>query len=140
VVRTEALLDAGRLRSGLPRGYERWDLANAVMAAGWLAVTVPEIMGTLRGEPSAASAVPLDYEHRLARHRLLSRFTDLTARDAADLMGLAASLVAQEKQRDIARLWKRLNTVYPVRLLRTARGFAWRIKRALGRAAGTAQR
>jgi glycosyltransferase involved in cell wall biosynthesis len=140
VVRTEALLEAGRLGGGLPHGYERWDLANAVMAAGWLAVTVPEIMGTLRPEPSAASALPLNDTHRLARARLLSRFTDLTARDAADLVGLAASLVAQEKQREIARLWNRQNSLYPLELLRTARRLAWRIKRALRRAAGAAQR
>jgi len=136
IVRTEALLKAGTLRTGLPRGYERWDLANAVLAAGWLAVTVPEVMGTLAHDPWMSAAGSLDWDHRRAHQQLLARFPDLAARDASDLVGFAAALVGEENQRELAWLWSR----YDVYLLRKARGLAGPVKRLLRRAAAAARR
>ena len=43
-VRAEAWEDAGGFRPPLSDGFEMWDLTNAVLAAGWKGVTVPEVL------------------------------------------------------------------------------------------------
>jgi hypothetical protein len=80
-VRTEALLEAGSFRMLMSQGHEDWDLFNAVMAAGWVTVTVPEILGSHRPGAVNGSGKP--------RKELLDRFPELIARDAGDLVLLA---------------------------------------------------
>jgi hypothetical protein len=41
VLRTRALRDAGGFRAAMQRGRENWNLINAMMALGWIAVTFP---------------------------------------------------------------------------------------------------
>jgi glycogen(starch) synthase len=47
--RAEAIGRAPPFRAGMPRGYDIWDVANVVMADGWLAVTYPRILARRRG-------------------------------------------------------------------------------------------
>lgn len=83
VVRGEALSGAGGFRPGLDAGWEHWDLANAVMAAGWEAVTVPGVFGVLTREVSFPRP---DCHTPSAMHRcLLERFSDLVLHDAVPL-------------------------------------------------------
>ncbi len=50
VVRTEALLESTHCLPELPPTFDTWDLFNAVLAAGWTAVTYPAILATEAGE------------------------------------------------------------------------------------------
>jgi glycosyltransferase involved in cell wall biosynthesis len=84
VVRTEALHEAGNFRSVMHQGYEDWDLFNAVIAADWVAVTVPEILGSF-GKDSMAS-ITGTHAHGMMRRELLDRFPDLIARDAREIL------------------------------------------------------
>jgi hypothetical protein len=64
-------------------GYDHWDLWNAVLAKGWIAVTVPEV---LVQSPFGEQACPhLDKNEPAMRAELLGRFPDLTARDAREI-------------------------------------------------------
>jgi hypothetical protein len=101
-VRTEALLEAGSFRSAMAPGYEDWDLFNAVMAAGWVAVTVPEVLGT-PGVPAEATVPGND-----ARRELLERFPDLVARDETDICLLTESMIAHSQHGNRVRLGERL--------------------------------
>ena len=89
VVRTEALREVGSFRSVLSSGYDQWDFVNAVLAGGWVAITVPEILvqHPVRGTP-VAQLVNCD---RTTRSELLGRFPDLVARDGPEIMRLALS-------------------------------------------------
>jgi glycogen(starch) synthase len=46
VIRAEAFLRAGGLREHLPLRYARWDLWNAVLAAGWKALAYSGVLAT----------------------------------------------------------------------------------------------
>jgi glycosyltransferase involved in cell wall biosynthesis len=80
-VRTRALLDAGLFRPELDGRFAWWDLVNAVMAAGWVAVTYPAILSDA-DDDSGAIWEPCDDQMRRA---LLERFPDLLAGDASEL-------------------------------------------------------
>jgi hypothetical protein len=77
------LSGAGGFRPGLDAGWEHWDLANAVMAAGWEAVMVPEVFGVLTREVSFPS--PDCHTPGAMHRRLLERFSDLVLDDAIPL-------------------------------------------------------
>jgi glycosyltransferase involved in cell wall biosynthesis len=94
-VRTEALSEAGKFRPELPQGYEDWDLCNAIMAAGWTAVTAPEILGSRRTDRNAALPFMGPYTNGSMRRELLERFTGLIARDATELVLLTAGNTLQ---------------------------------------------
>ena len=80
-IRVEALAEVGGFSPGLGAGYEDWDLANTVLAAGWKAVTYPAILSS---QPAAdRSAEPAGTWMRRA---LLDRFPDLLGRRAGDLV------------------------------------------------------
>ena len=97
VVRTEALRDAGFFRREMDRGYEGWDLANAVMAAGWVAVTVPVVLAQVApGRKHKVTSTVTD-PNNVIYTGLLERFPDLVERDAHDIALLAG--------RSAARLW-----------------------------------
>jgi glycosyltransferase involved in cell wall biosynthesis len=90
-VRAEALKEAGGLRAHLRDGYESWDLSNAVMAAGWVAVTIPALLGECENRCSLAPRSSYDHVPGRMRKEMLGRFPDLIARDAADIVLLAES-------------------------------------------------
>jgi glycosyltransferase involved in cell wall biosynthesis len=93
-VRNEALLEVGNFRSEMSEGYEDWDLFNAVMAAGWVAVTIPETLGHHRfSEDSIANLGNSNGNGRM-RRELLERFPDLITRDAKEIVLLTESHAA----------------------------------------------
>lgn len=94
-IRTEALCGAGNFRPVMSEGYEDWDLFNAVMAAGWVAVTIPEILAHNRVGKGPTSHFASIHEHVRMRRELLERFPDLIARDANDILLLSESNTAQ---------------------------------------------
>jgi glycosyltransferase involved in cell wall biosynthesis len=84
-IRSAALADTGLLRPELNSGFETWDLVNAVLAGGWAAVTYPAILGE---ESGAVAGVPeaRDATYEATRRALLTRFSDLIGRHAAELV------------------------------------------------------
>jgi glycosyltransferase involved in cell wall biosynthesis len=90
VIRTEALRETGNFRQGMSDGYEDWDLFNAVMAAGWVAVTVPAVLGNNGLREAAASHSTATHNLGRMRRRLFDRFPELIARDAKDIVLLAS--------------------------------------------------
>ncbi len=94
-IRTEALREAGNFRPVMSEGYEDWDLFNAVMAAGWVAVTIPEILGHNRVEKDPTSHITSVHTYGRMRRELLERFPDLIARDARDIVLLTESNTAR---------------------------------------------
>ena len=87
-IRTDALREAGYFRSVMSREYDDWDLFNAVMAAGWVAVTIPEILGEHWFIDDSMLQTSLHIYGKM-RRELLERFPDLVARDAKDIILLS---------------------------------------------------
>jgi GT2 family glycosyltransferase len=85
-VRTEALLEAGKFRPVINHGYDYWDLFNAVMAAGWATVTVPEILVDHQFGEETGLHITNVKGYRKARREILERFPDLVARDAKEII------------------------------------------------------
>jgi glycosyltransferase involved in cell wall biosynthesis len=73
--RTEALGEMPPFRSGIPREYDIYDLANAVMARGWRAAAFPEIL--TRRSKQQKIAWPDSTALRALRAELLNRFSDV---------------------------------------------------------------
>ena len=84
-VRTEALMAAGQFRSGMAGEYESWDLFNAVLAADWRAVTVPDILGCCRFKKEIYDGGNLNIQRGM-RKAMLTRFPELITQDAADII------------------------------------------------------
>jgi len=77
VIRAEAFLEAGGLRPDLPLSYARWDLANAVIASGWRAVTWPGVLAEADTHVHRATARDrVDPFEQMLRERLPGRFTE----------------------------------------------------------------
>lgn len=108
VVRTEALMEAGNFRPMVSQGYEDWDLFNAVMAAGWAAVTTPEVLGNHRFEEDAVPQLTSDHAYERMRRELLERFPDLIARDVWDIVLLTESNTRQALRKELYTLRKQL--------------------------------
>jgi glycosyltransferase involved in cell wall biosynthesis len=89
-VRTEALIDSGMFRAGLDSGFDQWDLVNAVMASGWIAITYPELLCDQIMHPGAAFV-----GQPSMRRKILERHPDVVARDAQALVQLLESRVTQ---------------------------------------------
>lgn len=83
VFRAEALEGTGPLRPSLPGAFVQWDLANSVLASGWVAVTIPEFLGHHTCREQTESAYPASSRMRC---RLLERFPELVERDALSLV------------------------------------------------------
>ncbi len=129
VVRSQALYQAGYFRVGMAEGFEFWDLANAVMASGWMAVTLPEILGTsLR--LWQMSRLRASHIESVAYRKILDRFPDLVERDAADLILIARS----------DKIWSRQplllfgeGSLYRLKIiLRYSQGIIWYLLAKLG--------
>lgn len=94
VIRTEALREAGNFHPEMSHGYENWELFTAVMAAGWVAVTVPEILGD---HWHVEDPVQYKRDGRVfgeMRRKILERFPELFIRDAKDIVLLSVSDMA----------------------------------------------
>jgi glycogen synthase len=104
--RDEALRESGGFRRSLDAAYHGWDLVNAVLAAGWAAVTYPAVLSEVDEPAGVVTTGP----ERLRMHRaLLERFPDLVARDASELLLLQSCRSGVERvERDAApRLTKK---------------------------------
>lgn len=89
VIRTDALDEVGCFRPVMSQGYEDWDLFNAVIASGWIAVTVPKILvNNWAGQMPSLRAVSV-HAHGKMRREMLERFPHLVARDAQQIALLA---------------------------------------------------
>lgn len=101
-VRTEALCEAGRFRPVLKPGYDHWDLFNAVLAKGWVGVTIPEVLAE---SPFCDGQCPhLVNSDPATRAELLGRFPELVARDFEEIM-LSAISSACRLSRPFWSLW-----------------------------------
>lgn len=107
-VRTEALLEAGNFRPTMHPGYEDWDLFNAVMSAGWVAVTVPEILANHRFRQNTTH-ITKTHTHGRMRQQLLERFPELVTRDAKDIVLLSEADKAWSLREELLML-KQLTT------------------------------
>lgn len=107
-VRTEALCQACNFSSQQTAEYDGWDVFNAIMASGWAAVTVPENLGACRIEPHSTRSVTARHVRARRHAELLNRFPDLVARDAADIVLMAASDKTWAKSKDFVTSGERL--------------------------------
>lgn len=100
VVRTEALKESGNFRHLTIQEYEDWDLFNAVMAAGWVAVTLPKVLGYhwVKADSISRMLQTNAYSTNTCgrmHNELFKRFPDLIARDSWDIILLTESNTAQ---------------------------------------------
>ncbi|MBE0427348.1 MAG: glycosyltransferase [Nitrospirae bacterium] len=110
-VRTEALLEAGNFRTIMNHGYEDWDLFNAVMAGGWVAVTVPRILGKRRFFENLGSRIGNARANERMRRELLERFPDLTGHDSKDIIILTESYISYSLHEQLSKLRRELKMV-----------------------------
>lgn len=100
VVRTEALHQAGNFNFSVNQKYENWDLSNTVMALGWIAVTIPSILGTSRYlQERPIPRTTSIHTHVVVRRKMFARFPDLIARDSNDIALLLESSKAWSSNR-----------------------------------------
>jgi glycogen synthase len=115
--RDEALREAGGFRRSVDAAYQGWDLANAVLAAGWSGVTYPAVLSEA-DDPE--EAIPPGRDLRM-RRALLERFPELVERHATELLLLQACGVGSASVRPDVAPWttrKRARAPGPRELLR----------------------
>jgi glycosyltransferase involved in cell wall biosynthesis len=83
--RAAALRTTRPFRSGLPREYDIWDVANAVLLEGWQAATLPEALA-IRHQPPPSVGWPEATALRAIRAELLVPFAGTATRTAIDLV------------------------------------------------------
>jgi len=110
-IRTEALREAGNFRTIMNQGYEDWDLFNAVMAAGWAAVTVPKILGKRRIFENLESRLANGRANERMRRELLERFPELIVRDSEDIILLTESYISYSLHEQLSTLHGELRMV-----------------------------
>ncbi|KON28670.1 hypothetical protein AC481_00870 [miscellaneous Crenarchaeota group archaeon SMTZ-80] len=110
-VRLEALVEAGHFRPQMSQGYEKWDLFNAVMAAGWAAVTFPAILVEDSGWKNSMWHVIDAQTFGGMRRELLARFPELIKRDAQDIIFLTEYNRSQSRYGPLLMSLKRLAVV-----------------------------
>ena len=103
MIRTAALQEAGGFRMEMASGYEDWDLFNAILAQGWQAVTVPEVLGSSQRFHQAGYSKNV-HQHLTMRRLLLERFPELAARDGKEIALLTESIIAHSLHIDHLRL------------------------------------
>jgi len=130
--RAQALGEIPPFRSGMPREYDIYDLANAVMARGWRAVAYPEILA--RRSKQQNIAWPNSTALRALRAELLNRFSDIITRETLGLVDeyvpipLAAAELDSSDLNSLPKLF--------LCLARFSLRHPRRIARAVGRRAG----
>ena len=126
-IRTEALAQAGFFRPLMSQGYENWDLFNAVMAAGWIAVTVPDILGIRHRSTDMLRQTGSIRSEAWMHREILSRFPSLVSQAALDIVLLSQSGGAQTpseqrlpagRQQDIPQVTRRRRRGIARRVLR----------------------
>lgn len=134
-VRAEALREAGGFRPVMERGYEDWDLFNAVLAGGWVGVTAPEVLGDYRVREDSMLRSFSAHAHGRMRRLLLERFPDAVARDAVAVALLSEAEATWEMREELLalraqaarhRAWRR----------RPDQAVLWFARRALRRGRG----
>ncbi|MEP9410703.1 MAG: glycosyltransferase [Candidatus Brocadia sp.] len=128
-VRTEVLQETGYFRSDMSDGYDTWDIFNAVMAAGWAAVTVPEILGNQWVWNDQLLYNTKSRMHGRMRRKLLERFPDLVARDAKDIILLFQSSLEYAQWEEIFTIRKHLRIAQ--RILRSPLGKGLRVAKKI---------
>ncbi len=101
LVRVEALEEAGLFSLEMPYGYERWDLANVLMARGWVGITVPALLA----EQNAVSADgkrdakrPDEYPvHARLRRAMLQRVPEVAQHYAVELIMVLEAQLLQSR-------------------------------------------
>jgi glycosyltransferase involved in cell wall biosynthesis len=83
--RTAALGDEPPFGSGMQREYDIWQVANSVMAKGWRAVSIPEVLA-VRSSEKPAMRWPQVTAQRAIRAELLSPFKAQATQVALDLV------------------------------------------------------
>jgi hypothetical protein len=78
----------------MSHGYENWDLFNAVMVAGWVAVTIPDILGDRQVMEDPVLHMNSARVFGKMRREILERFPDLFTRDAKDIALLTVTDIA----------------------------------------------
>jgi len=87
VIRTEAFKEAGGFTPALAHGYEAWDLHNAVMLAGWDAVTAPVVLADTGG---VADSSPVDgHVQGVMRELVLDRLNEMSPSEVGEILLLA---------------------------------------------------
>lgn len=123
-VRSEALLEVGLYRRLRRPGYEAWDLANVVIAAGWTAVTLPALLATGTGT-----------RPRGVERELLERVPHALAAGAIELAVLLDQRCREQRAPEPrptpvtpppSRLWRVLRAVRHPR--RAARAVLWHVE------------
>jgi hypothetical protein len=120
----------------MSQGYEDWDLFNTVMAAGWVAVTIPEVLGDHRAREDSMVRLTNTHAHGRMYKELLERFPDLIARDAQDIALLVGSRTARLLNEDPLTVQEQLEMVrtmlrHPRRTARTAFWVLRQVKKKL---------
>ena len=109
VIRTEALTEAGNFRAVMKLGYEDWDLFNAVLAAGWFAVTIPQILVEQTVREDLTLPLHNPRAHGRMREELLERFPEFIARDAQDIVSFVPSSSLGTLRREVVSLGHHLD-------------------------------
>jgi hypothetical protein len=114
--RTAAVEQAGALRTTLTDSYAMWDMCNAILAGGWRAAPFPRPLAT-RAEP--ALPVPAPIGRPAASHeRILSRFPELLAPDAAEVAVLLQVALSQARTGPVSEMQPTTGTISPREVLR----------------------
>ena len=103
-IRTDALLAAGKFRVEMNDGYESWDLFNGVLAAGWTAVTIPEVLGAQSSRADTPLYMASAYADAQMRCAMLARFPELIARESQHLVLLIESRQARNVSGTVSTL------------------------------------
>jgi hypothetical protein len=92
----------------MSHGYEQWDMFNAVMAAGWAAVTVPIILSNR--SPGYRSTLPeVDPFDQLRMQREIQEtYPELISRDAKNLVLLMQSKASKEVDKGVIKAPKQV--------------------------------
>jgi hypothetical protein len=109
VYRSEAVRSVGGVREELSGPALAWDLANALMVAGWGALTLPELLGTVPG--TVVQRWERAARDESLRGRLMDRFPAEVAAHAielADLRNLEQRHGAIEAPSRLARIGRTL--------------------------------
>ena len=102
VMRTDCLRDVLSLATN-NKGFNDWALCNAVMASGWIAVTVPDVLGRHRDafQPSGIiSKEPPEVINAMHRE-MLNRYPDLNAHNASQFAQLRDQIVTSSSLRQL---------------------------------------
>jgi hypothetical protein len=85
----------------MEEGFEDWDMINALMTIGWVAVTIPHILGTRCSHNGSVMRVAGTQSQRRMRRKLLERFEEVIARDAKDIILLSESSKEESMRKEL---------------------------------------